>query len=245
MQNENKLEHHRLSDIVAQKIVEYIKKENLGPGDKIPSEKQFSEIFGTGRTSIREGISRLSSIGLLHAQQGYGIVINEITVEKYFEQFYKNGLNNFILFKKDDIRHMGEARYLIESFACKKYLENESRPPVENMSDCLLLMRECMYSGDLAGFLKHDFHFHEMLVNLADNNILSSMYHLIRPTSLREFEMILTENNMPVIQQSHELLYRYLIECNPKIIKELKKHLEYLEDDSIDNLVPQQDEDCT
>lgn len=233
MEKNDKIETQRLSDIVAQKIIEYIQKNKLNPGDKLPSEKQFTDIFGTGRTSVREGISRLISIGLLNAVQGRGIVINEISVEKFFNLFIHSGLSEFILLESNDIKEMGEVRLMMEIYSCKQYLNSENKVDISSMADVLVKMRECMYNGDISNFLKADYNFHKLIVSLSNNSILSNIYSIIRTPSLRELEMVLTEGNVPVIQQSHERIYKYLLDGDEKVIDELTNHLKYMKDNEL------------
>ena len=42
-----------LTDQVEESLLEYIKKENLSPGDALPNEKEFVEIFEVGRNVVR------------------------------------------------------------------------------------------------------------------------------------------------------------------------------------------------
>ncbi len=221
------------STIVAHNIIEYIRKNNINPGDKLPSEKELSALFNTGRTSVREAITRLSSIGLLTAIQGRGIILNEISIEKYFKVFLSNGLSDFLLLEPEDVKNLGEIRLLLETYACNKYLSGETQGDISTMSDILIRMRECMYSGDLRAFLKADYEFHKALVSLSNNDIISQIYKILRTPSLREVEMVLTEGNVPVIQKSHEKIYKYLVDKDLRIIDELKSHLKYLSEDNL------------
>lgn len=62
---------------VRQKIMDEINALNLKAGDKIPTEKYFTEKYNVSRTTIRDAISGLKALGVLRSQQGSGVFINE------------------------------------------------------------------------------------------------------------------------------------------------------------------------
>jgi len=48
---------------VLQQIRLYIEKNRLGPGDKLPSERELSEKLQAGRSSVREALRALELLG--------------------------------------------------------------------------------------------------------------------------------------------------------------------------------------
>ena len=66
-----------LADQVEEKIIEYIKENHLSPGDSLPNEMQFSEMFGISRNVVREAMSRLRMLGLIQSRTRRGIVVTE------------------------------------------------------------------------------------------------------------------------------------------------------------------------
>ena len=117
------------------------------------------------------------------------------------------------------LKSLGEIRLLLETYSCNKYLSEETPKDISKMSDILITMRDCMYSGDLKSFLKADYEFHKFIVSLSDNEIICQIYKIIRTPSLREVEMVLTKGNVPVIQRGHEKIYKYLIDKDIEVIK--------------------------
>ena len=55
---------------------EYIIKNNLKPGDKMPTEAEMTEALGVSRNVLREGIKTLEIIGVLSSKPGVGMIIN-------------------------------------------------------------------------------------------------------------------------------------------------------------------------
>ena len=73
-----------LADQVEARILEYIEKNNLVPGDMLPNELQFSEKLGVSRNVVREAMSRLRMLGLLQSRTKKGIQIKGTTVINWF-----------------------------------------------------------------------------------------------------------------------------------------------------------------
>lgn len=60
------------SNEIARAILDYILSGHVGPGEKLPSERQMSESFGVGRSTIREALKSLGLLGLVEFRHGGG-----------------------------------------------------------------------------------------------------------------------------------------------------------------------------
>src|SRR5699024_10125319 len=54
-----------------------IESEELAPGDRLPSEAEFAERFGVGRTTIREAFRLLEQEGVVASRQGSGRFVRD------------------------------------------------------------------------------------------------------------------------------------------------------------------------
>ncbi|HEY7295956.1 MAG TPA: FadR/GntR family transcriptional regulator [Dehalococcoidia bacterium] len=61
-----------LSATIADRIAENIAQGRLPAGSRLQSERELSDLFGVGRSSIREAIKTLESRGLVEGRQGEG-----------------------------------------------------------------------------------------------------------------------------------------------------------------------------
>ena len=71
----------RLSDRVAQDIIETIVAQRLQPGDALPPERELGEQFGVSRTVIREAVRALDARGLLDVRVGSRIRVAAVDPE--------------------------------------------------------------------------------------------------------------------------------------------------------------------
>jgi GntR family transcriptional regulator, transcriptional repressor for pyruvate dehydrogenase complex len=68
----------RLSDKVADAILETILSHRLRPGDPLPSERELGRQFGVSRTVIREAIRALDARGMLEVRTGSGVRVTAV-----------------------------------------------------------------------------------------------------------------------------------------------------------------------
>ena len=65
---------------VSEQIIEYILNEieegKLKPGQKLMSEREFSDLLGVSRVPLREAICALSALGIVEPRQGDGTFVN-------------------------------------------------------------------------------------------------------------------------------------------------------------------------
>ena len=61
---------------MADALAEQIRQGALAPGDRLPTEKQLTEIYAVSRAVVREALARLKSEGLVTSQQGSGVFVD-------------------------------------------------------------------------------------------------------------------------------------------------------------------------
>lgn len=66
-----------ISDAVREYIKEYIIARRLPPGSPLPTEAQLSEALGISRSSVREAVKALQSLGLIEVRRGNGLFVRE------------------------------------------------------------------------------------------------------------------------------------------------------------------------
>jgi len=54
-------------------LEDYIRRRGFRPGDRLPSERAFSELLGFSRTAVREAVKQLNQKGLVRSSVGRGL----------------------------------------------------------------------------------------------------------------------------------------------------------------------------
>lgn len=65
----------RLSNLAAQTLQRQIHEGRYQPGDPLPGQRELSASLGISRAALREAISTLEALGLVHAQPGKGVYV--------------------------------------------------------------------------------------------------------------------------------------------------------------------------
>ncbi|MCK9482224.1 MAG: GntR family transcriptional regulator [Bacteroidia bacterium] len=213
---------------VANEIKMYAMQNNLKFGDKLLSEAQLSENLNLSKTTIRECISRLSNVGLVKTIQGSGMFLNEITVDKYFQQFHNPAMTLFLKLSNQDIVELKNLRQIIETYSIEQYLISSEEVSLEPLEKCLEEMEHLYQKENRIAYMKVDLEFHKNLVKLSNNNFLFNLYSTIRIPTLRELEVAFSKDNLKIVHDYHKKLFFYLKEKNKEAITVIQKHLQYL-----------------
>lgn len=99
----------RLSDRVADALEAEIRAGRLAAGQKMPTEAALAGQFGVSRTSVREAVSRLKSMGLVDSRQGSGMYVRDAGMAPL----------NF------DSRHAGSQSAVVQMVEVRRALEAE------------------------------------------------------------------------------------------------------------------------
>ncbi len=78
----NKFDNRLLGEQIEDELMKYILEEPIEVGQKIPNEFELAQMFGVGRSTIREAVKSLVSKGILEVRRGSGTyVISHSSVE--------------------------------------------------------------------------------------------------------------------------------------------------------------------
>jgi DNA-binding GntR family transcriptional regulator len=129
------------------------------PAGSVITETGLAHEIGLSRTPVREALLRLEVEGLVTLRPRRGAVVNT--------------------FSTHDIEDVLEARVLVENHTAARSFANRARllPQVEAAHAAMC--RNCR-ERDTAGFTASDRLFHELIVDAADNGVLSSIYRTLR-----------------------------------------------------------------
>lgn len=123
------------------------------------NEQQVATAVGVSRTPVREALLMLAAEDLVQLVPHRGAFVAPIPGRQVAELI--------------------EARGLIECWAATTCLA-AGRPPVAGMTAVLEKQRAIVTDGDAQSFIDLDRHFHELLVDAADNSVVGRLYETLR-----------------------------------------------------------------
>lgn len=223
----NPLKRDALPDKVAGGIIEYIKENNIQCWQTLPGEKEFADYFGVSRASVREGILKLKTLGILQSYQGYGIVLRSISLDDYFNTIVNPDMGPFIEMSPDETAEFMKVRFGIEKSACKTFLDKKvDANSLKGLKKALDNLKKDTENQDEIKFIQDDLKFHKELIKLAGNKVLSFIYDIMRvPSSMDEVANLLDKENFLGIYSQHEKIYNALVLRDNKVFELIDNHL--------------------
>jgi GntR family transcriptional repressor for pyruvate dehydrogenase complex len=150
-----------------QSLTEMIASKRLGPGAKLPTERQLAATLGVSRNTLREAISRLEVLGVLDIRRGDGIYVTSLEPSVLLEA------TSFVvqLLHDDSVLEMLEVRAILESAAAETAAVRISEDELRELKLAL---------DDFGGepfsdkWLEADQRFHNLVAAASGNDVLAS-----------------------------------------------------------------------
>ncbi len=68
----------KVSDKIVNQLIELITEGRLLPGEKLPSERRLTELFSVGRSSLREALNTLETLGFIEIKKRKGNYVKNV-----------------------------------------------------------------------------------------------------------------------------------------------------------------------
>jgi DNA-binding FadR family transcriptional regulator len=169
------------------------------PGSKIPSEHELARSMGVSRVSLREGIQRLASLGILETRHGEGTFVRELTGDIYF-----NPLIPLLALDPADIFYVLEYRRIVERGTAALAAERATEQDFADLEAVYALM--VANRDNVAEFARADLEFHLVLAKATGNPVLIKVNNVLRSVLSISMENIVSTLGMQDGLHYHRLL---------------------------------------
>lgn len=153
---------------IQEEIKGYVIRNNLKPGDALPSEGDLARQLGIGRNSVREAVKSLEVLGILEARAGSGLFVKSFSFDAII-----NNLPYGLLSDSKTVRDLAEVRAYLEYGLTEHVIERVTPAQVELLNAIVERMRQAAEAGEYAA--EADRSFHEALYQNLDNPVLLSL----------------------------------------------------------------------
>lgn len=208
------LRRANLYEQIADEIRGYIIRNQIKPGERLPTERELAEMLGVSRTSVREGIRLLETLQFLEVRPKRGITVKKLELSPLVEQF-----SNRILLDKGRFSELVEARRCIELEMVKLAATRATEEDLLELEQTITVMEEKAARGE--NYNQEDLYFHKVIFSAAKNSVLHGFQ-----AALVEFFNAIQEKAGPPDQDNgtlreHKLIYRAIAEQNPTLASEV------------------------
>lgn len=160
-----------MSHKIAESIKNDIELEILKPGDKLASERELVKKFQVSRSSIREAVKRLTTMGYIESLERKGNYVST----KYLDNKYANTQLNKLL-KTAPIFDLMEVRLFLEENFIVLAIQRATEEDFNKMKAVIERMK---HSEDLSIFLLADMDFHLALAEATHNVVIIELMKII------------------------------------------------------------------
>ncbi|WP_188702992.1 FadR/GntR family transcriptional regulator [Microbacterium nanhaiense] len=167
-----------VTDAAIDKIKDMIVRGELGPGDRLPPEKELAARLGLSRSSMREAVKALEVIRVLDVRRGDGTYVTSLQPALLLEAI------SFVTDMHDDDS-------LLEIFGVRRVLESHAtalaaqRASAEDVSDLEREIASLPEGADIETLVEHDLRFHRDIIALAGNTYLSGLLESLTSQTVR------------------------------------------------------------
>lgn len=159
-----------VADETVERIAEMIRTGGYLPGDRLPSERKLVEQLKVGRTSVREAMRRLETIGLVESRHGLGNFVKDPSSEVIQASLLPHTLAN-----KETLEKLFDLREIIEVEAAARAAKRASAGQITAMKKWLQTVETNVAREDAAGLIVADVEFHRQIIIATGNDILVNL----------------------------------------------------------------------
>jgi len=162
------------SEMVANRLREYIIKRGLKPGDRLPTEEELAELYGVSRVSVREATKALSYLGIVNAAPRRGLTVGNISMERLAK------ILGFHFAVSDyPMDELIDTRIVIETGGLRQVAEKMATDP-EIYQKLNAINQRLRSANRMADWIKGDIHFHRLLVAATGLNALAAFNDVVQ-----------------------------------------------------------------
>jgi GntR family transcriptional regulator, transcriptional repressor for pyruvate dehydrogenase complex len=161
------VENMSLPEAVAEQMMAMIADGRLKPGDRLPTEPELMELFGVGRSTVREASKSLALAGLIETRRSAGTYVSES-----YAGFLSDRLKWTLVFSSQDLQHIVEVRCALEGQTAALAAE---RATVEQQANLANLYRSLVQAQDPETATEADTAFHVLIAEASQNPLLLNL----------------------------------------------------------------------
>jgi GntR family transcriptional regulator, transcriptional repressor for pyruvate dehydrogenase complex len=220
---------HRIPEEIVQQVKALIKGGKLLPGERLPAERAFAELLGVGRSSLREAISILETLGFVETRKRKGIFVRSVS-----SPIISDPLRQMLEEDKSGLFQLYEIRRDIESAAAYACAGLRTKSDLAAIRKPLLRMQEDVKDASIS--LADDWDFHLAICQATHNfirvHILKNVFSLAEDFMNVVLRKLVDEKRSLVsVVEQHTKLFEAIVDKDQEGARALMyEHLSWVED---------------
>ncbi len=162
---------------IVARLLDLIQQRHLGPGDRLPAERELAASMGVSRSSLREALRALTVLGVTEMRHGTGTYVSSLDPELLVRHL------SFVLSLSDHAsEQLFEARKVVEPAMAALAAGRIDDETIERLDGCV--ERAAQAIGDAEAFMQSDLELHDAIRVAAENAVLGRFMESIRALGL-------------------------------------------------------------
>ena len=161
-----------LAEQVEEQLYEYITKLPMKAGDKLPNEFKLAEMFGVGRSTVREAVKLLVSRNVLETRRGSGTYVKDLVPTDLDPLNLRNVQDkNALAFDLVNVR------LLLEPCIAEIAAQNATPEDIERLKRLCERVETKIHNGDR--YIEDDIAFHTCIAESSKNLVVGQLIPII------------------------------------------------------------------
>jgi GntR family transcriptional regulator, sialic acid-inducible nan operon repressor len=217
-----KIKRQRLYTAVAEQIQKLIIVDDLSPGDSLPSERELMMRLGVGRSSVREALMWLRTVGIIEFVSGEKARVAAPSFEPILEGM--KGLARHYVSRPGGVAQLQEARVLFETGIVR---EAARRATPEQVARLRATLNANLKATDINIFETSDVAFHYQIAAIPGNPIYTAAYDTVTGWLIEQRRISLKiPDALNAARNAHTMIFEAIAAGDPNAAAEaMENHL--------------------
>jgi len=151
-----------------EQIQELVSDGSLAAGAKLPPERELMELLSVSRTSLREAIRTLETMGVLRVAPGRGTYVAERPVTTLSDDWF-----HWLLGHRQEVVRVLEVHEALEVKVAELAASRATDADVAHLERALIAMKAAVEAQDHEALVAADSEFHRIIREMSGNQIIA------------------------------------------------------------------------
>lgn len=162
-----------VSELVVQRLLALVRDGHLGPGDKLPPERDLADQLAVSRPTVREALRALSILGVLEIRHGGGVYVTSLAAEELLAP-----MEFFVSLNAQNMAELFDARIHFEPMLAGLAAERLTAAALARLETLVAAQVGDPEDADL--FHDTDVEFHKTILEASGNDFLTRFGRLLQ-----------------------------------------------------------------
>ena len=229
----------RVSDQVAEQLLQLIAQRQLQSGQRLPSERQLADDLCVSRTALREAIQKLSMQGILVSRIGAGTFVHNLPSPRaHWGEQLTSPLLPLIQNDPQYLYDVLETRQILETSTAWHAARRATAKDKDNIQRCFEDLLHYQQVQDTRAAAHADAKFHLAIADASHNavivQVMRSLFDLLHNTVAENRRLLFVNDSSKGLEQltrQHYELMQAIVAGEPEQARRvIRQHLEFVHD---------------